>query len=64
MRGRNHIYKCQICYPFDTVVIKKMTNMLLVHEKKKTFKCKVCDLHCFSKTNLKRYVKLVHERKK
>ena len=50
MRGRNHInVKFGICYLFDRVVIKKMTNMLLVHEKKKHSNAKFVTYIVFQK---------------
>ena len=45
MRGRN-----QICYLFDTVVIKKMSNMLHVHEKKKAIQMQSLWFPLFFKT--------------
>ena len=36
----------------------------MVHEKKKPFKCDICDYSCSQKGNMKKHAESVHERKK
>ena len=36
----------------------------IVHEKKKSFKCELCDYNCGQKGDMKKHVAIVHEKKK
>ena len=38
--------------------------MASIHEKKKSFKCEICDYSCSPKGHMKEHVAAIHERKK
>ena len=39
-------------------------HLVLVHEKKKPFKCDICNYSCFQKCEIEKHQELVHEKKK
>ena len=57
------LFMCEFCdSEFETEIILNQ-HILSYHKENKPFKCDICDYRCSRRSNLKRHVESVHEKK-